>query len=69
MTILEVLRKAGIEVPSSCESGVCGTCLTAILQGVPEHRDLWQTDEEKANNKQITVCCSRARTPELILDI
>jgi vanillate O-demethylase ferredoxin subunit len=68
-SIAEVLIANGVDVPLSCEQGVCGTCLTAVLEGIVDHRDLIQTDEEKAANKQITVCCSRARTSRLILDI
>lgn len=68
-TILEVLNAAGINIPSSCHSGVCGTCMTAVLDGVPDHRDMVQTDEEMAENRQIAVCCSRSRTRQLVLDV
>lgn len=68
-TILDALRAHGIEVDSSCEAGACGTCLVGVLEGTPDHRDFWQTDEERASNRQMTVCCSRALTRELVLDI
>ncbi|NEU98652.1 cytochrome P450/oxidoreductase [Bradyrhizobium uaiense] len=68
-TILAALKDAGIDVQSSCQSGVCGTCLTDVLQGIPEHRDLVQTPEEKASNLKVAVCCSRARSRILVLDI
>jgi len=68
-TILHVLQENGISVPISCEQGVCGTCLTAVIEGRPDHRDLYQTDAEKAANTHITVCCSRAHTPSLVLDL
>jgi vanillate O-demethylase ferredoxin subunit len=68
-TVLEVLLDRGIEVPSSCESGVCGTCLTRVLDGTPDHRDSFLTDDERAANDQFTPCCSRARTPVLVLDL
>jgi vanillate monooxygenase ferredoxin subunit len=68
-TAAQVLLAAGIDVPLSCESGICGTCLTDVIDGVPDHRDSYLTEEEKAANKQMTVCCSRARTAELVLDI
>jgi len=48
---------------------VCGTCLTRVLDGVPDHRDLYLTDAERAANDQFTPCCSRARTPLLVLDL
>jgi len=68
-TMAQVLISGGIEVPMSCQSGVCGTCLVDVVDGTPEHRDLVQTDMEKAGNGQVTVCCSRSKTRELILDI
>jgi vanillate O-demethylase ferredoxin subunit len=68
-TIAEQLTEHGIEVQVSCESGVCGTCLTHVIDGMPDHRDLVQTDTEKASNQQITLCCSRSKTKTLVLDI
>lgn len=68
-TIVEALRADGVEVPVSCEQGVCGTCLTRVLSGEPDHRDLYLTDEERAANDQMLPCCSRAKTPMLVLDL
>ncbi|MEZ5658282.1 MAG: 2Fe-2S iron-sulfur cluster-binding protein [Burkholderiaceae bacterium] len=68
-TIASTLLEAGIEVSMSCQSGVCGTCLTPVLEGRPDHRDLVQTEAEKAGNGQITVCCSRSMSRRLVLDI
>jgi vanillate O-demethylase ferredoxin subunit len=68
-SVLHALAAAGIEVPYACEQGVCGTCLTRVLEGVPEHRDLYLTPEEQAAHDQFTPCCSRARTPLLVLDL
>jgi len=68
-TITDKLVANGIDVQVSCQSGVCGTCLTRVLDGTPDHRDLVQTDAEKATNVQITVCCSRSKTRKLVLDI
>jgi vanillate O-demethylase ferredoxin subunit len=48
---------------------VCGTCLTRVLAGVPDHRDVYLTPEEQAANDQFTPCCSRAKTPRLVLDL
>ena len=66
-SILEALRAAGHRVPSSCESGTCGSCRTTLLAGDVEHRDMVLTDGEKAT--QIMVCVSRARSGELVLDL
>jgi len=68
-TILQVLTEAGIQVQTSCQQGVCGSCLTTVLSGTPDHRDMVQTESEKANNKNIAVCCSRALTKTLKLDL
>lgn len=63
------LRSIGIKVEVSCEQGVCGTCLCDVLEGEPDHRDHYLTEEEKHTNEQIVLCCSRARGKRLVLDI
>lgn len=68
-TVVQALAAAGVEVLVSCEQGVCGTCLTRVLQGVPEHRDVYLSPEEQAANDQFTPCCSRAVSPRLVLDL
>lgn len=68
-TVVQALAQAGVDVVTSCEQGVCGTCLTRVLEGVPDHRDLYLTPEEQARNDQFTPCCSRAKTPLLVLDL
>lgn len=68
-TVIKVLEEQGVVVPYSCEEGVCGTCLTRVLEGVPDHRDMYLTEEEQAANDQFTPCCSRAKTPLLVLDL
>lgn len=68
-SVLDVLQKNGIDVPFSCESGICGTCATRVLQGTPDHRDNYMTDAEHAANDQFTPCCSRAKTALLVLDL
>ncbi|MBI1205616.1 MAG: 2Fe-2S iron-sulfur cluster binding domain-containing protein [Rhodopseudomonas sp.] len=65
-TILEALREHGLEVPSSCETGTCGTCRTKLLAGVPDHRDLVLAEHEKADT--IMICVSRAQTDEITID-
>jgi vanillate O-demethylase ferredoxin subunit len=68
-TVLKALAAEGVAIPYSCEEGVCGTCLTRVLEGVPEHRDLYLTEEEQAANDQFMPCCSRAKTALLVLDL
>lgn len=66
-TILEILRASGVRVPSSCESGTCGSCKTRLLAGEAEHRDMVLSDDEKSDH--VMVCVSRAKSAELVLDL
>lgn len=68
-TIADVLTAHGVEVELSCEQGICGACLTPVLAGEPDHRDEVQTPDERAAGNRITICCSRARAPELLLGL
>lgn len=68
-SVAEALDAAGILIPLSCEQGICGTCLTGVLAGEPEHRDLYLSEEEQARNDQFTPCCSRAKSALLVLDL
>ncbi|MFY8103844.1 MAG: PDR/VanB family oxidoreductase [Ramlibacter sp.] len=68
-TVVAALQEQGVEVLVSCEQGVCGTCLTRVLEGECDHRDMYLTDDEKAHNDQFLPCCSRARSPLLVLDL
>ncbi|WP_054931080.1 2Fe-2S iron-sulfur cluster-binding protein [Paraburkholderia caribensis] len=68
-TVVQALAAHGVCIETSCEQGVCGTCLTRVLAGDPEHRDLYLTDDERARNDQFLPCCSRSHTDELVLDL
>ncbi|AOG24381.1 PDR/VanB family oxidoreductase [Acidovorax sp. RAC01] len=68
-SVVEALRCEGIDILTSCEQGVCGTCITRVLEGEVDHRDMYLTDEEKAGNEQFMPCCSRARSKVLVLDL
>ena len=68
-TVVQALAAAGVDIMISCEQGVCGTCLTRVLEGVPDHKDSYLTPEEQAANDQFTPCCSRSKTPLLVLDL
>ena len=69
VSIIHALEKVGVEIPYSCEQGVCGTCLTRVLEGTPDHRDVYLTEAEQACNDQFTPCCSRSRSARLVLDL
>lgn len=68
-TIVGALAIAGIKVDVSCEQGLCGTCITDVLEGEPDHRDQFLTAEEKRDNDQMALCCSRAKSARLVIDI
>lgn len=68
-TVVQALADAGVDVQVSCEQGVCGTCLTRVIEGVPDHKDMYLTPEEQAANDQFTPCCSRSKSPRLVLDL
>lgn len=68
-TVVQALAEAGVSVATSCEQGVCGTCLTRVIEGMPDHRDMYLTPEEQAAGDQFLPCCSRSKTPLLVLDL
>lgn len=68
-SILDALFDAGVDVPSSCEQGICGTCETRIISGEADHRDSILSDGERAADQTMMICVSRARGPRLVLDI
>jgi len=68
-TILDALLKRGIDAPFSCLEGVCSSCETRVLSGIPDHRDLILTKEERAANDRMLICCSRSKSATLVLDI
>lgn len=68
-SILDTLLEHKVSVSFSCSEGVCGSCMTTVIDGIPDHRDQFLTDEEKAGNDCMMICCSGARSPRLVLDL
>jgi ferredoxin-NADP reductase len=66
-SIVQVLRENGVEVATSCEAGLCGTCRTPYLEGEPDHRDYVLEEDDRRH--EVIICCSRSKTPELVLDL
>ena len=66
---VDALEAAGVTVPTSCREGICGTCVTRVLEGTPDHRDLFLTGEEQDANNCFTPCCSRAHGGFLLIDL
>ncbi|MBN9602057.1 MAG: oxidoreductase [Afipia felis] len=68
-TITEVMQGAGLEIPTSCEQGVCGTCVTRVLEGRVDHRDHYFSEAERRSGEFMTPCVSRALGKKIVLDI
>ncbi|HCM4044684.1 TPA: molybdenum cofactor-independent xanthine hydroxylase subunit HpxE, partial [Klebsiella quasipneumoniae subsp. quasipneumoniae] len=69
-TIARVLQEHGVDVPLSCEMGICGACLTPVREGTVDHRDTVQSEAEKqAAEQHIALCCSRSLSANLVIDL
>ncbi|RBP64921.1 ferredoxin-NADP reductase [Brevibacterium sanguinis] len=68
-TVLDAVRRAGVDHPSSCEMGICGTCETRVVSGEIDHRDNLLTEAEKAKGDCMMICVSRANCPKIVLDL
>jgi vanillate O-demethylase ferredoxin subunit len=68
-TLLQALLDEGFDVPCSCLEGVCGTCETRVLSGVPDHRDVVLSKDEREAGKTMMICCSGAKSERLVLDL
>lgn len=68
-TILDALIAAGMDVPFSCMEGICGSCEVGVLEGIPDHRDMILSSEEKAANNKMLLCCSGSKSIALVLDL
>jgi ferredoxin-NADP reductase len=68
-SVLDTLFEAGLDVPSSCQQGICGTCETRVVCGEVDHRDSILSDDERAANQSMMICVSRARGQRLVLDL
>jgi ferredoxin-NADP reductase len=68
-SIIDALATVGVDVETSCLEGTCGTCETNVIEGTPDHRDVVLTESEKQSNTVMMICCSRSKTPRLVLDL
>ncbi|MEX3007486.1 2Fe-2S iron-sulfur cluster-binding protein [Hoeflea sp. TYP-13] len=68
-SIIEVLEEAGVDLIYDCQRGDCGICQTDVLEGIPDHRDVILTDDERAANDVMQICVSRAKSDRLVLDL
>ncbi|WBL81394.1 PDR/VanB family oxidoreductase [Bradyrhizobium xenonodulans] len=68
-TIIQALEAAGLDVLYDCQRGDCGICQCGVISGIPDHRDVILSDDEKASNKVMQICVSRAKSERLVLDL
>lgn len=68
-TILDTLIAAGENPAHDCKAGDCGLCQVGVLDGVPDHRDFYLSEKERASNTLMQICVSRSKTPVLVLDV
>lgn len=68
-TAANALQQHGFSIALSCEQGICGSCMLKVVDGIPEHRDVYLTDAEHATNTLFTPCCSRAKSNKLVIEI
>ncbi len=68
-SIADTLEDIGVHIPRSCNEGTCGTCITKVIEGTPDHRDAFLRLKQRAENKRIMACCSRSLSPRIVLDI
>jgi tetrachlorobenzoquinone reductase len=68
-TILRTLLDNDVDVPNSCSEGICGTCETAVIAGIPDHRDSVLSPEDRAVNRTMMICCSGSKSEKIVLDL
>jgi vanillate O-demethylase ferredoxin subunit len=68
-TILDAVQAAGIDVPYSCMEGICGSCETKVISGVPDHRDMVLSERQRQEKASMMICCSGSRSERLVLDL
>jgi ferredoxin len=68
-SILDAVQAAGVDAPAACRAGTCGTCAVKVLAGEPDHRDTNLAVAEREQARLMCICVSRAKSPELTLDL
>ncbi|AZG07854.1 cytochrome P450 [Pigmentiphaga sp. H8] len=67
-SIIDACAEAGVSIPASCFEGTCGSCLSTVLEGVPDHRDSFLSPNERKSNRLMAACVSKSMTAKLVLD-
>ena len=68
-SILDAVLELGINIESECREGICGSCEVRVLEGIPDHRDMVLTPDQRQSNAMMMICCSGSKTEQLVLDI
>ncbi|SOZ17154.1 Rieske 2Fe-2S domain-containing protein [Cupriavidus taiwanensis] len=68
-SLLKACWENGVNIEASCEQGVCGTCMTGVLSGDPEHHDTYLSKQERESGKWIMPCVSRCKNGKIVLDL
>jgi vanillate O-demethylase ferredoxin subunit len=68
-SLMDVLNANSPGLPFSCTQGICGSCVTRVVAGIPDHRDAILTDAERAAGDKMCVCVGRAKSARLVLDL
>ncbi len=70
-SVLEALEQAGVDAPYLCCGGACGQCITDVVDADSplQHNDNYLTDEEKADDRKIALCVSRADGGCITIDL
>lgn len=68
-SIYDAVEEAGVDVLGSCMEGICGTCESEVIEGMPDHQDSVLTEAEKQRGEVMMICVSRSRSPRLVLDL
>jgi ferredoxin len=68
-SIIDACAEVGVMIPASCFEGTCGSCISSVLEGVPDHRDSVLSAGERASSGSMTPCVSKSKTARLVLDL
>ncbi len=67
-SIIDACAEVGVTIPAACYEGTCGSCLSTVLEGVPDHRDSFLSASERKSNCLMAACVSKSMTGRLVLD-
>ena len=69
-TILDTIRGCRNRGPSILQlEGLCGSCETRVIEGVPDHRDIVLSERDRQSGRTMMICCSGTKSSRLVLDL